>query len=64
MARWQKVLQDLPVASLNGNRETEGHFKADNYSLEAGNGFLEYNGRIESLTYVFIKHLKINESEL
>ena len=34
------------------------------YSSEAGNGFLEYNGKIESLTHVFMKHLKINESEL
>ena len=41
-----------------------GHFKAENYCSEAGNGFLEYHGRIESLTHVFMKHLKVNESEL
>jgi UDP-N-acetylglucosamine--dolichyl-phosphate N-acetylglucosaminephosphotransferase len=41
-----------------------GHFKAENYCSEAGNGFLEYHGRIESLTHVFMKHLKLNEREL
>jgi len=41
-----------------------GHFKAENYCSEPGNGFLEYHGRIESLTHVFMKHLKINEREL
>jgi len=42
----------------------EGHFKAENYCSEAGNGFLEYHGRIESLTHVFMKHLKVKEQEL
>lgn len=41
-----------------------GHFKAENYCSEAGNGYLEYHGRIESLTHVFMKHLKVNEQEL
>ena len=41
-----------------------GHFEAENYCSEAGNGFLEYHGRIESLTHVFMKHLKVNEKEL
>lgn len=41
-----------------------GHFKAENYCSEAGNGFLEYHGRIESLTHVFMKHLRVNEREL
>lgn len=41
-----------------------GHFKAENYCSEAGNGHLEYHGRIESLTHVFMKHLKVNEQEL
>jgi UDP-N-acetylglucosamine--dolichyl-phosphate N-acetylglucosaminephosphotransferase len=41
-----------------------GHFKAENCCSEAGNGFLEYHGRIESLTHVFMKHLRVNEREL
>jgi UDP-N-acetylglucosamine--dolichyl-phosphate N-acetylglucosaminephosphotransferase len=41
-----------------------GHFKAENYCSESGNGFLEYHGRIESLTHVFMKHLKVTEKEL
>ena len=41
-----------------------GHFKAENYCSEAGNGYLEYHGRIESLTHVFMKHMKVNEQEL
>ena len=41
-----------------------GHFKAENYCSEAGNGFLEYHGRIESLTHVFMKHLRVSEREL
>jgi UDP-N-acetylglucosamine--dolichyl-phosphate N-acetylglucosaminephosphotransferase len=41
-----------------------GHFKAENYCSEAGNGFLEYHGRIESLTHVFMKHMKLTEQEL
>ncbi|MBU1914912.1 MAG: hypothetical protein KJ563_06930 [Candidatus Thermoplasmatota archaeon] len=41
-----------------------GHFKAENYCSEAGNGYLEYHGRIESLTHIFMKHLKVNEQEL
>jgi len=41
-----------------------GHFKAENYCSESGNGYLEYHGRIESLTHIFMKHLKVNEWEL
>jgi UDP-N-acetylmuramyl pentapeptide phosphotransferase/UDP-N-acetylglucosamine-1-phosphate transferase len=41
-----------------------GHFQAENYCSEAGNGYLEYHGRIESLTHIFMKHLKIKEQEL
>jgi len=42
----------------------KGHFKAENYCSEAGNGFLEYHGRIESLTHIFMKHMKVKEQEL
>jgi UDP-N-acetylglucosamine--dolichyl-phosphate N-acetylglucosaminephosphotransferase len=41
-----------------------GHFEAENYCSESGNAFLEYHGKIESLTHVFMKHLKVNEQEL
>ena len=41
-----------------------GHFKAENYCSDAGNGFLEYHGRIESLTHVIMKHMKVTEPEL
>jgi len=41
-----------------------GHFEAENYCSESANGFLEYHGRIESLTHVFMKHLKVTEKEL
>jgi UDP-N-acetylglucosamine--dolichyl-phosphate N-acetylglucosaminephosphotransferase len=41
-----------------------GHFKAENYCSESGNGHLEYHGRIESLTHIFMKHFKVNEQEL
>ncbi len=41
-----------------------GHFEAENYCSDAGNGYLEYHGRIESLTHVFMKHLRVTEREL
>jgi len=41
-----------------------GHFEAENYCSESGNGHLEYHGKIESLTHIFMKHLKVNEWEL
>ena len=42
----------------------KGHFGAENYCSEAGNGYLEYHGRIESLTHVYMKHFKLSEREL
>jgi UDP-N-acetylglucosamine--dolichyl-phosphate N-acetylglucosaminephosphotransferase len=41
-----------------------GHFDAENYCSDAGNGFLEYHGKIESLTHIVMKHMKVNEQEL
>lgn len=41
-----------------------GHFQAENYSTNASGGFLEYHGKIESLTHIFMKHFRINEKEL
>ena len=41
-----------------------GHFKAENYCSESENGYLDYHGRIESVTHVFMKHMKVTEKEL
>jgi len=41
-----------------------GHFKAENYCSESGNGYLEYHGRIESLTHIFMRFMKVTEQEL
>jgi hypothetical protein len=41
-----------------------GQFRAENYCSDSGNGFLEYHGRIESLTHVFMKHMRLTEKEL
>jgi UDP-N-acetylglucosamine--dolichyl-phosphate N-acetylglucosaminephosphotransferase len=41
-----------------------GHFKAENYCSESGNGYLEYHGRIESITHEFMKHMRVTEKEL
>jgi len=41
-----------------------GHFEAENYCSESGNGYLEYHGRIESLTHIFMKFMKVTEQEL
>jgi len=41
-----------------------GHFKAENYASKSDNGFLEYHGRIESLTHIFMKRRKTTENGL
>jgi UDP-N-acetylglucosamine--dolichyl-phosphate N-acetylglucosaminephosphotransferase len=41
-----------------------GQFEAENYASSSGNGYLEYHGRIESLTHVFMKRFRVNEKEL
>jgi len=41
-----------------------GHFKAENYCSGSANGFLEYHGRIESLTHVFMKRQELTEKNL
>lgn len=41
-----------------------GDFKAENYCSDASNGHLEYHGRIESLTHIFMKRLKLSERGL
>ncbi len=41
-----------------------GRFKAENYCSNASNGHLEYHGRIESITHVFMKKTRLTESRL
>lgn len=41
-----------------------GDFKAENYCSNASNGHLEYRGRIESLTHIFMKHGRFTEKGL
>ena len=41
-----------------------GGFKAENYCSDASNGYLEYNGSIESITHVFMKHFRLTERRL
>jgi UDP-N-acetylglucosamine--dolichyl-phosphate N-acetylglucosaminephosphotransferase len=41
-----------------------GRFKAENYCSNAQNGHLEYHGRIESITHVFMKNSKLTEPRL
>lgn len=41
-----------------------GHFKAENYASEATNGCLRYEGSIESITHIFMKHTRTTERSL
>lgn len=41
-----------------------GGFRAQNYSTYAGNGILEYHDRVESLTHILMKHLRLDEKRL
>ena len=41
-----------------------GHFKAENYCSDASNGHLVYDGRIESLTHILMKSVKLTEKRL
>jgi len=41
-----------------------GHFRAENYSSKSQNGYLDYHKRIESVTHIFMKHMKVTEKEL
>ena len=41
--------------------KSRGDFKAENYCTDAANGHLEYHGRIESLTHVFMKRMRPTE---
>lgn len=44
--------------------KSRGHFRAENYCTNAANGHLEYRGRIESITHVFMRKLRTNEKTL
>jgi UDP-N-acetylglucosamine--dolichyl-phosphate N-acetylglucosaminephosphotransferase len=44
--------------------KTRGHFEAENYASKSSNGYLEYHGRIESLTHVLMKRFKLTEKTL
>ena len=41
-----------------------GHFKAENYCSKSENGYLDYHRRIESVTHIFMKHMKVTEKEI
>ena len=41
-----------------------GDFKAENYCSDASNGHLEYYGKVESLTHIFMRLFKLNEKKL
>jgi len=42
----------------------KGHFKAQNYCSQSSNGYLEYHGRIESLTHLVMKSKKRTEQQV
>ena len=44
--------------------KVRGRFKAENYASKSSNGYLEYHGRIESLTHVFMKRMRLTEQQL
>jgi UDP-N-acetylmuramyl pentapeptide phosphotransferase/UDP-N-acetylglucosamine-1-phosphate transferase len=41
-----------------------GHFRAENYCSKSENGYLDYHKRVESVTHIFMKHMKVTEKEL
>ena len=41
-----------------------GDFEAENYCSDAANGHLEYHGKVESLTHVFMKRMRLTEKRL
>jgi UDP-N-acetylmuramyl pentapeptide phosphotransferase/UDP-N-acetylglucosamine-1-phosphate transferase len=44
--------------------KSRGHFRAQNYCSESSNGYLEYHGRIESLTHLVMKRNKRTEQQV
>ena len=41
-----------------------GRFRGENYATRSANGYLEYHGRIESLTHVFMRRWRLTEQQL
>lgn len=41
-----------------------GHFRAENYATDSSEGYLKYDGRIESITHLIMKHFRVTEQEL
>lgn len=41
-----------------------GRFRGENYAARGTNGYLEYNGRIESITHVVMRRFRVREQEL
>jgi len=41
-----------------------GRFEAENYASAENAGRLEYHGRVESLTHVFMKRMRLTEQQL
>lgn len=41
-----------------------GRFRGENYASRSANGFLEYHGKIESITHLVMRRFKVREPEL
>lgn len=41
-----------------------GRFRGENYASRNANGYLEYHGKVESLTHLVMRRFKVNEPEL
>jgi UDP-N-acetylglucosamine--dolichyl-phosphate N-acetylglucosaminephosphotransferase len=41
-----------------------GRFRGENYASRNANGYLEYHGKVESLTHLVMRRFKVNEHEL
>ncbi|MBN1677635.1 MAG: hypothetical protein JW880_03775 [Candidatus Thermoplasmatota archaeon] len=42
----------------------KGRFRAENYASRAATGYLEYHGRIESLTHIIMRRFRVKEADL
>lgn len=42
----------------------KGRFRGENYASRNANGYLEYHGKVESLTHLVMKKFRVNEPEL
>jgi len=61
--QFQTAFMFLPMIVEFGLK-ARGHFSAENYASRSKNGHLEYHGRIESLTHVFMKRGHLTEQSL